>query len=498
MEKKYIMAIDQGTTGTRVILFDHSGNPVSSSYMEIEQIFANPGWVEHDPYQYIDTVRECADQAIEKAKTSPGEIAAIGITNQRETTILWDKNTGKPVSNGICWQCRRSASICDELKARGYEDMVKEKTGLVIDAYFSATKIKWIMDNVPGVREGIKAGNILMGNVDTWIIWNLSNRKKHVTDASNASRTMLFNINTLEWDKDLLEMLDIDLGIMPEVLPSSGIMATTSREIFGEEIPIAGDGGDQQAALFGQGCFEAGMAKNTYGTSLALMMNIGSKPIRSKNGLTTDLAWKIDGKVQYALEGVIFIGGATIQWLRDGIKIIDEASQIDSMAKSVEDTGNVYLVPAFTGLCAPYWDMYARGLIIGITRGTSREHIARAALESIAYQTRDVIDAMIQDSGQKIKSLRVDGGATASEFLMQFQADILGIPVEKPVVTEMAALGAAYLAGLGVGFWKDRNELKKHWKLEKTYEPKMDESKKEELYTGWKKAVKRSLEWAKE
>lgn len=498
MKKKYIMAIDQGTTGTRVILFDHSGDVCSSAYREIKQIFANPGWVEHDPLQYLDTIQECAKEAIEKTKAHPAEIAAIGITNQRETTILWDKDTGKPVNNAICWQCRRSAAICDDLKAKGHEEKVREKTGLVIDAYFSATKIKWIIDNVPGVSEKINAGKILMGNVDSWIIWNLSGKRSHVTDASNASRTMLFNINSLKWDEELLDILDIDPGILPEVLPSSGIMATTDSEIFGIEIPIAGDAGDQHAALFGQGCFEAGMAKNTYGTALALMMNIGDKHLKSNHGLTTDLAWMIDGKVQYAFEGVVFVGGATIQWLRDGLKIIKEASQSDRMAKNVPDTGNVYLVPAFTGLCAPYWDMYARGLIIGITRGTTQEHIARAALESIAYQTRDVIDAMTKDSGQEIKSLRVDGGATASEFLMQFQSDILGIPVEKPVVTEMAALGAAYLAGLGVGFWKNRDELKKHWKIEKIYEPGMDDGRKEELYSNWKRAVKRSLKWAKD
>jgi glycerol kinase len=498
MDKKYIMAIDQGTTGTRVILFSHSGDMRASAYREIKQIFANPGWVEHDPYQYLETVQICAKEVMEEAKANPGEIAAIGITNQRETTILWDKETGKPVNNAICWQCRRSAAICDDLKAKGHEEKVREKTGLVIDAYFSATKIKWIIDNVPGVKEKIKAGKIFMGNVDSWIIWNLSGKKRHVTDASNASRTMLFNINSLKWDEELLDILDIDPGILPEVLPSSGVMATTTSEIFGAEIPIAGDVGDQHAALFGQGCFEPGMAKNTYGTALALMMNIGDRPLRSNHGLTTDLAWMIGDKVQYALEGVIFIGGATIQWLRDGLKIIKEASQSDRMAKTVPDTGNVYLVPAFTGLCAPYWDMYARGLIIGITRGTTQEHIARAALESIAYQTRDVIDAMTQDSGQEIKSLRVDGGATASEFLMQFQSDILGIPIEKPVVTEMAALGAAYLAGLGVGFWKNKDELKKHWKIEKIYEPGMDGSRKEELYYGWKRAVKRSLGWARD
>ncbi len=498
MDKKYIMSIDQGTSGTRVILFDYKGSITCSAYREIEQIFPKPGWVEHNPREYMATIIDCADEVLKKSKVSPGEIAAIGITNQRETTILWDKDTGEPVYNAIVWQCRRSAGICDGLKARGLEQMVKEKTGLVIDAYFSGTKIKWIIDNVPGVKEKIKQKKILMGNVDSWIIWNLSGRKHHVTDASNASRTMLFNINTLEWDSELFEIMGIDENIMPGVLPSSGIMATTDRKIFGEEIPIAGDAGDQQAALFGQCCFKPGMAKNTYGTALALMMNIGGDPTLSKYGLTTDLAWQIGGKVEYSLEGVIFIGGAAIQWLRDGLKIIDDASQTDMMARKVPDTGNLYMVPAFTGLCAPYWDMYARGIIIGITRGTTREHIARSALESIAYQTRDVIDAMVADSGQQIKSLRVDGGATGNDFLMQFQSDILGIPVEKPVVTEMTALGAAYLAGLGVGFWKSKDEIGKHWQVDRVYEPDMSKDRREELYNGWKKAVERSLGWAKQ
>ncbi len=416
MKKKYIMSIDQGTSGTRVILFDHQGKVFSSANREIEQIFPKPGWVEHDPVQYLNTILDCYAEVLKKSKVSPGEIAAIGIASQRETTILWDKDTGEPVYNAIVWQCRRSAGICDILKVKGFEKMIKEKTGLVIDAYFSGTKIKWIIDNVPGVKERIKKKKILMGNVDSWIIWNLSGRKYHVTDASNASRTMLFNINTLKWDSKLFEILDIDENIMPEVLPSSGILAITDMEVLGEKIPIAGDAGDQQAALFGQCCFRPGMAKNTYGTCLALMMNIGRNPKLSKHGLLTDLAWQIGDKVEYSLEGLIFIGGATIQWLRDGLKIIDDVSQTDMMARKVPDTGNLYMVPAFTGLSAPYWDMYARGLIIGITRGTTREHIARSALESIAYQTRDVLDAMEGDCGQHIESLRVDGGATGNDF----------------------------------------------------------------------------------
>ncbi len=498
MDKKYIMSIDQGTSGTRVILFNHEGAATCSASRELEQIFPKPGWVEHNPGDYISTVLDCTVEVLKKSKISPGEIAAIGIANQRETTILWDRDTGEPVYNAIVWQCRRSAGICEDLKAKGLEQMVKEKTGLVIDAYFSGTKIKWIIDNVPGVKQKIKQKKILMGNVDSWIIWNLSGRKYHVTDASNASRTMLFNINTLKWDNELLEILDIDENILPGVLPSSGVMAVTDRKILGEEIPIAGDAGDQHAALFGQCCFEPGMVKNTYGTALALMMNIGGNPSSSKHGLTTDLAWQIGGKAAYSLEGLIFIGGAVVQWLRDGLKIIDDASQTDIMAGKVPDTGNLYMVPAFTGLSAPYWDMYARGIIIGITQGTTREHIARSALESIAYQTRDVLDAMESDSGKSIRSLRVDGGATSNDFLMQFQSDILGIPVEKPVVTEMTALGAAYLAGLGIGFWKSTDEIGKHWQIERIYEPGMSEDRRQDLYNGWKKAVKRSLGWAKQ
>jgi len=497
MDKKYILAIDQGTTGTRVILFNHEGLVHSSAYREIRQIYPNPGWVEHDPLEYWDTTMECTREALAKGNAQAKEIAAIGITCQRETTILWDKETGAPLYNAIVWQSRQSASICDDLKSKGYEEMVKAKTGLVIDAYFSGTKIKWIIDNVPGVKEKIAQGKICMGNIDCWLIWKLSGGQYHVEDYSNASRTMLLNIHTLQWDDELLEMLEIPADILPQLRPSSGIMATTSKNVFfGEEIPIAGDAGDQHAATFGQTCFKPGMAKNTYGTSLALMMNIGEKPIPSKNGLTTDLGWVIDGKVEYAFEGVVFIGGAAVQWLRDGLKLIKSAGECDILAERVPDTGDVYLVPAFIGLCAPYWDMYARGTIVGITRGTTTEHLCRAALEAMAYQTKDVLDAMTADFGDKAKFLRVDGGATKSNFLMQFQADILGIPVELPTVTEMAALGAAYLAGLGVGFWKTREEIAKQLKIQKVFEPKMSEEKREELYARWKKAVQRSLSWA--
>jgi len=499
MHPKYILSIDQGTTGSRVIIFNHEGEIVSSAYHEIKQYFPNPGWVEHDPDEHITSVNRCIKEAVEKSGIDARQIDAIGITNQRETTILWDRETGKPLYNAIVWQCRRTSDYCDNLKLQGYEKIIREKTGLFIDAYFSASKIKWIIDNVSGVREMVRRGRICMGNVDSWIIWNLSNGKYHVTDYSNASRTMLLNIQTLDWDDELLEIFGINRSILPKVMPTSGVMAYTDKSsFFGMEIPISGVAGDQQSALFGQGCFKPGMAKNTYGTALALMMNIGETPVISDNGLTTDLAWVINKKASYSLEGVIFIGGAAIQWLRDGLKIISEARECDILSEKVPDTGNVYLVPAFTGLCAPYWDMYARGIIIGITRGTTREHICRAAEESIAYQTKDVIEAMIADSGKALKSLHVDGGATRSDFLMQFQADILGIPVERPNITEMAALGAAYLAGLGVGYWESFEDLEKYWKLERRYEPGMDNKKIDELYKGWKRAVERSFNWAKE
>ncbi|MEC9490573.1 MAG: glycerol kinase GlpK [Halanaerobiales bacterium] len=497
MSKKYILSIDQGTTGTRVILFNKKGKIHVSAYHEIEQIFPNPGWVEHNPEEYWETTLKCIEEVFKKGKISAAEVAAIGITNQRETTILWDKKTGEPVYNAIVWQCRRTAEICDDLKEKGYEEKIRQKTGLLIDAYFSGTKIKWIIENIEGVKEKIAQDRILMGTIDTWLIWKLTAEQCHVTDYSNASRTMLLNIHDLDWDDELFEMLGIPKNIMPELVPSSGVIAETDQNIFfGEQIPIAGVAGDQHAATFGQTCFKPGMAKNTYGTSLAMMMNIGKKPIMSKNGLTTDLAWMIDNKVEFALEGVIFNGGAAIQWLRDGLGIIKEAAEASELAETVSNTGDVYLVPAFTGLCAPYWDMYARGAIIGITRGTTEAHIARSALESMAYQTKDVLEAMTNDSGKEIKTLRVDGGVTKSDFLMQFQADILGVRVEKPSVTEMAALGAAYLAGLGIGFWNSKKEIAKQWKVKKAYEPKMGEEKREELYAGWKNAVKRSQNWA--
>jgi len=499
MEKEYVMAIDQGTTGTRVILFNRDGTVKGSRYQEIRQIYPRPGWVEHDPLEYLSTVRTCSEQLFRAEKVDAREVASIGITNQRETTILWEKATGKPIHNAIVWQCRRSAAICDRLKAQGYEQMVREKTGLVIDAYFSSTKIMWLMENIPGLKERMQNGEILMGNIDSWLIWNFSGGQYHVTDFSNASRTMLFDIYTKEWDSELLKMTGIPKEILPSVRPSSGVLAeSVAGTFFGAAIPIAGVAGDQHAATFGQGCFEPGMVKNTYGTALALFMNTGETPVVSTHGLTTNLGWHVDGKTEYALEGVIFIGGAAIQWLRDGLGIIKESAEITPLAERVDSTGGVYLVPAFTGLCAPYWDMYARGLMIGMTRGTTKEHIARACLESLAYQTRDVVDAMVGDFGQQSTSLRVDGGATQSDFLMQFQADILGIVVERPKVTEMAARGAAYLAGLGTGFWKDKKEISSHWKLDRAFEPSMSKDQRDSLYAGWQKAVSRSLKWAEE
>jgi glycerol kinase len=493
----YILAIDQGTTGTRVILFDHDGQIVGESYREITQIYPHPGWVEHDPNEYWNTVLTCSAEVFDKTGISAGELAAIGITNQRETTIFWDKVTGEPVSNAIVWMCRRTAQLCDDFRVKGLEDEVRKKTGLLIDAYFSATKMRWIIDNVAGVREGIDSGRIIAGNIDSWLIWKLSGGVSHVTDVSNASRTLLLNIYDGQWDDGLLEGFGIPRSILPDLKPSSGTLAMTSPKIFfGVEIPIAGVAGDQHAATFGQTCFKEGMVKNSYGTALAIFMNTGKKAVISKSGLTTNLGWKIGNQTEYALEGVVFNGGSAIQWLRDGLRIIEKSSDADRLAEKVDDTGGVYMVPAFTGLCAPYWDMYARGLIVGITRGTSQEQIARATMESMAYRTRDILDMMTSDFGKASPSLRVDGGATKSDFLMQFQADILGIPVERPQVTEMAARGAAYLAGLGVGFWDSKDELAAQWKLDRVFEPSFSKDRRDSLYAGWQKAVKRSLLWA--
>ncbi|QSQ07781.1 Glycerol kinase [Koleobacter methoxysyntrophicus] len=495
---RYIMSLDQGTTSSRAIIFNEAGSIVSVAQKEFAQIYPNPGWVEHDPMEIWGTQIGVAKEAMEKVGLVPKDIAAIGITNQRETTIVWDKNTGKPVYNAIVWQCRRTAPICDDLKARGLADTIRSKTGLVVDVYFSGTKIKWILDNVEGVREKAEKGEVLFGNVDTWLIWNLTGGKVHVTDYTNASRTMIFNIHTYDWDDDILRELGIPRAMLPEVKPSSFVYGETASEIFGATVPIAGDAGDQQAALFGQACYKPGMAKNTYGTGCFMLMNTGEKAVASKSGLLTTIAWGVNGKVEYALEGSIFIAGAVIQWLRDELRIIDNSAQSEEYAAKVKDTNGVYLVPAFVGLGAPYWDMYARGAIVGLTRGAKREHIIRAALESIAYQTRDVLEAMQKDSGITLTNLKVDGGAVANNFLMQFQSDILGVPVYRPKVTETTALGAAYLAGLAVGYWKDMNEIAAKWQIDREFKPAMAPETKEKLYSSWKKAVKRALDWEKE
>lgn len=499
MDKKYVIALDQGTTSSRAIIFDWDGQIVKVAQSEFTQYYPKPGWVEHDPMEIWGTQSGVLRQALESAGIRPQEIAAIGITNQRETTVVWDKNTGKPIYNAIVWQCRRTANICDELKARGLEDYVRENTGLVIDAYFSGTKIKWILDNVEGAREKAERGELLFGNIDTWLIWNLTRGKVHVTDYSNASRTMIFNIKELKWDERMLEELKIPASMLPEVRPSSEIYGVTDPQTLGgAEIPIAGIAGDQQAALFGQACFQAGMAKNTYGTGCFMLMNTGEEAVTSKNGLLTTIAWGVDGKVEYALEGSIFVAGAVVQWLRDELKIIHDAKDSEYFATQVEDNNGVYLVPAFVGLGAPYWDMYARGTIVGLTRGANRNHIIRAALESIAYQTRDVLEAMQEDSGIDLQALRVDGGAVANDFLMQFQSDILGVPVHRPEVIETTALGAAYLAGLAVGFWSGKDEISKKWNVNRIFEVEMEEERREELYKGWKRAVERSLKWEEE
>ena len=493
---KYIVALDQGTTSSRAIIFDHDQNIISTSQKEFTQIYPKEGWVEHDPMEIWATQYGVLQEAMAKKSISPDDIAAIGITNQRETTIIWDKNTGKPVHNAIVWQCRRTASICDSLKETdGFEDYVRQNTGLVIDAYFSATKIKWILDNVEGAREKAERGDLLFGTVDTWLLWNLTNREVFVTDYTNASRTMLFNIKTLRWDEKILEMLDIPASMLPQVKNSSQVYGYAGLGQQGRKVPVAGIAGDQQAALFGQACFEQGQAKNTYGTGCFILMNTGEKFVKSSNGLLTTIAIGIDDRVTYALEGSVFIAGAVVQWLRDELRLIDSASETEQLAQSVPDTGGVYLVPAFTGLGAPHWDMYARGTITGITRGTGRNHIVRAALESIAYQTRDVLDAMMQDTGINLKSLKVDGGASQNNFLMQFQSDILGKEVDRPVVTETTALGAAYLAGLATGFWKSRDEIAQKWSMDRKFMPVMNIDEREARYSKWKKAVTRATLW---
>jgi len=489
------MSLDQGTTSSRTIIFDHNGNIVSTVSQEFKQIYPKTGWVEHNPLEIWNSQIKTAKLALKKANLEASNILAIGITNQRETTIMWDKNTGQPVYNAIVWQCRRTAPICDQLKKEGLSKVIHQKTGLVLDAYFSATKIKWILDNVEGVRERAKRGEILFGNIDTWLIWNLTKGKIYATDYSNASRTMLFNIHKLKWDEELLKALNIPRTLLPEVLPSSYIYGKTNKEVLGTEIIISGDAGDQHAALFGQACFEPGMVKNTYGTGGFMLMNTGKKPILSSNGLLTTIAWKVGNEVEYALEGSVFVAGAVMQWLRDELKMIKTAAESETYASRVKDTNGVYLVPAFVGMGAPYWDMYARGAILGLTRGARKEHIIRAAEEAIAYQSRDVLEVMEKDSGIDIKKIKVDGGAARDNFLMQFQADILGVSVIRPQIIETTALGAAYLAGLATGVWKDKKEISQKWKENREFSPSMDEERKEKLYKGWKKAVKRALNW---
>lgn len=492
---KYVMALDQGTTSSRCILFNEKGLIESVAQKEFTQIYPTAGWVEHDPMEIWSTQLGVAQEAMARINASAEDIAAIGITNQRETTIVWDKRTGKPVYNAIVWQCRRTAPICDELKAKGLADMFRAKTGLVVDAYFSGTKVKWILDNVEGAREEAENGNLLFGTVDAWLIWNLTKGKTHVTDYSNASRTLLFNIHELKWDEEILAELNIPKSMLPEVKPSSCVYGYTDKSLFGAEIAIAGAAGDQQAALFGQTCFESGNAKNTYGTGCFMLMNTGEKAFASKNGLLTTIAWGLDGKVEYALEGSIFIAGAAIQWLRDELKLIDNAAATEAYASSVEDTNGVFVVPAFVGLGAPYWDSYARGSIFGLTRGAKKEHIIRATLESLAYQTYDVLKAMQDDSGIELTALKVDGGACANNFLMKFQSDILGVQVDRPEVIETTALGAAYLAGLAVGYWANKEEVSKNWAISRSFQPEMTGEKRAELLKGWHEAVNRSLKW---
>ncbi len=493
---KYIMALDQGTTSSRCILFDHKGQICSVAQKEFTQIFPKAGWVEHDAMEIWASQMGVAQEALLKIGATATDIAAIGITNQRETTVVWDKATGQPVYNAIVWQCRRTADFCDELVAEGWTEKIRNKCGVVVDAYFSATKIRWILENVPGAREKAERGDLLFGNIDTWLIWNLTKGKVHVTDYSNASRTMLYNIFDLKWDEEILDRLGIPASMLPEVKPSSCVYGETDPSIFGAPIKIGGAAGDQQAALFGQTCFQPGMVKNTYGTGCFLLMNTGTKPVLSDNGLITTIAWGVDGKVEYALEGSIFVAGAAIQWLRDELKLIDSAADSEYMATKVPDTNGCYVVPAFTGLGAPHWDAYARGAIVGLTRGVNKYHLVRATLESLAYQTHDVLNAMQQDAGIKLAALKVDGGASVNNFLMQFQSDIIQAPVQRPVCVETTALGAAYLAGLAVGYWANKDEVVENWAVSQSFEAVMEEDTRVNLLKGWEKAIGRSLRWA--
>ena len=494
---KYVMALDAGTTSNRCVLFDEAGNICSMAQKEFRQFFPNPGWVEHDANEIWSTQLGVAVEAMNRINAKASDIAAIGITNQRETAIVWNKETGEPIYNAIVWQCRRTSDIADELKAKGLEECYRKKTGLIIDAYFSATKLKWLLDHVEGARKLAEEGKLLFGTVETWLIWKFTKGKVHVTDYSNASRTMLFNINTLEWDQEILDELNIPRNMLPKPMPSSCVYGYTDPSFLGDAIPIAGAAGDQQAALFGQTCFREGEAKNTYGTGCFLLMNTGEKPVFSNNGLVTTIAWGLDGQVNYALEGSIFVAGAAIQWLRDGMHLIDSASDSEYMAIKANGTHGCYVVPAFTGLGAPHWDQYARGTIVGITRGTNKNHIIRATLESIALQVCDVIDAMKADAGIEVKTLRVDGGASANNFLMQFQADMLDVPVNRPVCVESTAIGAAYLAGLAVGYWKSTEEVLQNQQIDRIFTPDMDAKERNVKRKGWNKAVKYAYGWAK-
>ncbi|WNW25370.1 glycerol kinase GlpK [Bacillus inaquosorum] len=490
----YILSLDQGTTSSRAILFNKEGKIVHSAQKEFTQYFPHPGWVEHNANEIWGSVLAVIATVISESGISASQIAGIGITNQRETAVVWDKDTGNPVYHAIVWQSRQTSGICEELREKGYNDLFREKTGLLIDPYFSGTKVKWILDNVEGAREKAEKGELLFGTIDTWLIWKMSGGKAHVTDYSNASRTLMFNIYDLKWDDELLDILDVPKSMLPEVKPSSQVYAeTVDYHFFGKNIPIAGAAGDQQSALFGQACFEEGMGKNTYGTGCFMLMNTGEKAIKSEHGLLTTIAWGIDGKVEYALEGSIFVAGSAIQWLRDGLRMFQDSSLSESYAEKVDSTDGVYVVPAFVGLGTPYWDSDVRGSVFGLTRGTTKEHFIRATLESLAYQTKDVLDAMEADSNIQLKTLRVDGGAVKNNFLMQFQGDLLNVPVERPEINETTALGAAYLAGIAVGFWEDRSEIANQWNLDKRFEPELEEEKRNELYTGWQKAVKAAM-----
>lgn len=489
--EKYIMALDQGTTSSRAILFDKKGDVAFSAQQEFKQHFPKSGWVEHNAKEIWSSILSVIAKVLSENNIQATQIEGIGITNQRETTVVWDKKTGEPVYNAIVWQSRQTIDICNDLKDAGHDDLFRVKTGLLIDAYFSGTKVKWILDHVEGAREKAEKGDLLFGTIDTWIIWKLTDGAVHVTDYSNASRTLMFNIHELKWDEELLEILTVPASMLPEVRPSSEIYGELAgKHLFGHQVPIAGIAGDQQAALFGQGCYEKGMVKNTYGTGCFMLMNTGEEAVKSEHGLLTTIAWGYDGKVTYALEGSIFVAGSAIQWLRDGLRMFRKASDSEAYATSVADSDGVFVVPAFVGLGTPYWDSEVRGAVFGLTRGTAKEHFIRATLESLAYQTRDVLAAMESDSNLDLKTLRVDGGAVMNDFLMQFQSDILNVPVERPAINETTALGAAYLAGLAVGFWDNIEEVQKHWQLNQQFQPKMDEKKREQLVEGWHKAVK--------